>query len=52
MGFLLLSCIICLPQPITTLLVLMLGKILSIIHFDLVDNIGHRLQSVIAGFSF
>lgn len=51
-GFLLLSCIISVPKPTACLLILMLEKILSVIHFDLVDNIGHRVHSVIPAFSF
>lgn len=50
--FLLTSSVIPIPKPMAHLLILMLEKILHRIQFGLVGNVGHRLQSVIPGFSF
>ena len=47
--FLLTSSVIPIPKSMSCLLILKLVKILSRIQFDLVDNVGQRLQSVIPG---
>ena len=50
--FLLRSSVIPIPKSMSCLLISKLVKVLSRIQIDLVDNVGHRLQAVIPGFSF